>query len=112
MMTYGTGDLVETFVKSGSSSNSGGGTSPVTITRRLHPSSRGPYTAPGSQHTFSVPGRSLLLVRNVGHHMHTDCGVRLMSGHGARAGGKVVPEGIVDAFVTILGGMQDILQVS
>lgn len=72
------GTLEESFEKGGR-----------TLTRRLAGDKR--YTAPdGSQH--SLPGRSLLFVRNVGHLM-TNPAIRLSDG-------SEVPEGIMDAVFT------------
>ena len=51
------------------------------------------YVAPDGS-TLVLPGRSLMLVRNVGHHMMTDM-IRL-------ADGTPTPETFVDAFVTAL----------
>jgi len=80
------GDLVETFDKGGQS-----------LTRELAPDRT--FTAPDGS-TVTLPGRSLLFVRNVGHLMNHPA-VRLADGSDA-------PEGILDAVVTSLIGMQDL----
>ena len=80
------GDLVETFDKGGQS-----------LTRELAPDRD--FIAPDGS-TVTLPGRSLLFVRNVGHLMTTPA-VRLAEGSDA-------PEGILDAIVTSLIGMHDL----
>ena len=80
------GELEATFEKSGR-----------TLTRKLEADRA--YTAPnGGQVT--LPGRSLMLIRNVGHLMTTPA-VKLRDGQEA-------PEGILDAIVTSLIGLADL----
>ena len=80
------GDLSETFDKGGRQ-----------LTRKLAPDKR--YTAPdGARRT--LPGRSLLFVRNVGHLM-TNPAIRLPDG-------SEVPEGIMDAVFTAAIGALDV----
>jgi malate synthase len=67
-----------------------------TITRRLNPDRV--YDAPGGAQ-LTLPGRSLMLVRNVGHHMETDM---------VRHGGRPVFETLVDAFTTVAIALHDL----
>ena len=80
------GDLEDTFEKNGR-----------TITRRLNPDRS--FTAPDGS-SFTLPGRSLLLVRNVGHLMTTPA-IELSDGSEA-------PEGILDGIVTSLIALHDL----
>jgi malate synthase len=62
-----------------------------TLTRTLHPDRR--YLSPSGSE-FTLPGRALMLVRNVGHLMTNNA---ILDGHG-----NEVQEGIIDAVVTSL----------
>jgi malate synthase len=67
------------------------------ITRRLAVDRR--YVTPTGGELV-LPGRALLLVRHVGHHMHTDAVTT--------AGGAAIPEGFLDALVTATAALHDL----
>jgi malate synthase len=81
-----TGTLEEQFVKGGRE-----------LTRRMQPDRT--FTAPDGS-TLTLPGRSLLFVRNVGHLMTNPAILD--------AEGNEIPEGIMDAMFTVLCALHDL----
>ena len=80
------GDLTESLNKNN-----------VTIVRKLNVDRS--YTAPDSS-SFTLPGRSLLFIRNVGHLMTTDAVLTKDN--------QEVPEGILDGLITSLIAIHDL----
>ena len=68
-----------------------------TFARTLHDDRE--FTSPTGD-GFSLPGRALMFVRNVGHHMYTDAVLD--------RDGNPVPEGFLDALLTALGSLPDL----
>ncbi|MCA2012006.1 malate synthase G [Cereibacter sphaeroides] len=79
------GDLTEEVSKAGR-----------TLTRRLNADRS--FTAPDGS-TLTLPGRAVLLVRNVGH---------LMTSDAVLMDGAPVPEGLMDAMITVTAAMHDL----
>jgi len=89
------GDLNSTFSKVGADNQL------RTVTRTLN---QDRYYIDGEGKSFSLPGRSLLFIRNVGHLMTTPA---VLDGDG-----REVHEGIVDAVITSLIALYDLQDLS
>jgi len=81
------GSLEERFEKNGQ-----------TMVRRLHPDRT--YKALQNGETVTLPGRSLLFIRNVGHLMTSSA---ILDKEG-----NEIPEGIMDGFITAFAAMHDL----
>ncbi len=80
------GDLTEQVPKGG-----------TIITRRL--AADRVFTAPDGS-SVTLPGRALMLIRNMGHLMYTDTVLD--------AAGEPMPEGVLDALVTVTAALHDL----
>ncbi len=60
------------------------------------------FTAPNGE-VFTLPGRSLMLIRHVGSHMYTDT---------VTCDGEEIPETFLDAMITVLAAKHDLLDKS
>eukprot|EP01045_Picozoa_sp_COSAG04_P012349 COSAG04_NODE_828_length_10025_cov_3.607092_8_plen_758_part_00 len=85
------GDLVDTFEKDG-----------AMLDRALNPDLTFTSAHGNGAATVTLPGRSLLLVRNVGIHMYTNAVTTV--------DGEPIPEGLLDAMVTVMSVIPDIQQ--
>jgi malate synthase len=63
------------------------------------------WTCASSGSLLTLPGRAVLLARNVGIHMYTDAVTMPMAGKQGEE--ELVPEGIVDAMVTAAAALHD-----
>eukprot|EP01052_Picozoa_sp_SAG31_P004281 SAG31_NODE_176_length_21334_cov_12.211067_10_plen_251_part_00 len=74
----------------------------VAFARFFSPSDKTFKSAHGAAATLRLPGRSVLLVRNVGIHMYTDAVTK--------GNGSPVPEGLLDALATVMASLPDLAE--